>query len=74
MESSKYSISEEAVPGYAYAFWSNLTIKSIEKRDLGGYQCSSSNALGLAFGAVRLQGESEIKRKEKKKGFCFALT
>jgi hypothetical protein len=34
----------------------NLTIRNLEKRDFGGYTCSSSNALGKAEGTVRLQG------------------
>nr|CAD7200346.1 unnamed protein product [Timema douglasi] len=33
----------------------NLTIRNLERRDFGGYLCSSVNALGKVEGAVRLQ-------------------
>lgn len=39
-----------------YSYHMNLTIRSLEKRDFGGYVCTSSNALGKAEGVVRLQG------------------
>lgn len=51
----KYALTEQPVSEYGLMM--NLTIRSIEKRDLGAYMCSSSNALGTASGAVRLQGE-----------------
>lgn len=38
----------------------NLTIRNLEKRDFGGYTCSSSNALGKAEGTVRLQGSNFV--------------
>ncbi|KAK6617276.1 hypothetical protein RUM44_005607 [Polyplax serrata] len=50
----KYALTEQPVSEYGLMM--NLTIRSIEKRDLGAYMCSSSNALGTASGAVRLQG------------------
>lgn len=34
----------------------NLTIRNLDKKDFGGYVCTSSNALGKAEGVVRLQG------------------
>lgn len=40
-----------------YSLLMNLTIRSLEKRDFGGYICKSSNALGKAEGTVRLRGE-----------------
>jgi hypothetical protein len=39
-----------------YSRQMNLTVNSLEKRDFGGYVCSSVNALGKAEGVVRLQG------------------
>nr|XP_022901273.1 lachesin-like [Onthophagus taurus] len=38
-----------------YSFLMNLTIRSLEMRDFGGYVCTSSNALGKAEGTIRLQ-------------------
>lgn len=40
-----------------YSLLMNLTIRNLEQRDFGGYQCKSSNALGRAEGTVRLQGK-----------------
>lgn len=40
-----------------YSLLMNLTIRSLEKKDFGGYICTSSNAMGKAEGAVRLQGK-----------------
>lgn len=54
MESLKHSMDEILTSDYGVTM--NLTIRSIEKRDLGGYQCSALNALGTANGVVRLQG------------------
>ncbi|KAJ8953224.1 hypothetical protein NQ318_015802 [Aromia moschata] len=42
--------------GLAGAALMNLTILDLDKRDFGGYICTSSNALGKAEGVVRLQG------------------
>lgn len=39
-----------------YSWQMNLTVHSLEKRDFGGYVCSSVNALGKFDGVVRLQG------------------
>lgn len=39
-----------------YSLLMNLTIRNLEKKDFGGYVCTSSNALGKAEGVVRLQG------------------
>lgn len=39
-----------------YSLVMNLTIRSLEKKDFGGYICKSSNALGKAEGTVRLRG------------------
>lgn len=40
-----------------YSLLMNLTIRNLEKRDFGGYICTSSNALGKAEGGVRLRGK-----------------
>lgn len=55
---NKYVITE--LPLNEYSLMMNLTIKSLEKRDFGGYLCTSSNALGRVEGGVRLQGESSV--------------
>lgn len=57
--SEKYSMEE--VPLNDYSLLMNLTIRSLEKRDFGGYICKSSNALGKAEGTVRLRGEHDGK-------------
>lgn len=54
MEGSKYFMQEVMLNDYTLMM--NLTIKSLEQRDFGGYVCSSENALGKAEGVVRLQG------------------
>lgn len=41
-----------------YSLQMNLTILNLDKRDFGGYTCTSVNALGKAEGVVRLQGKS----------------
>lgn len=51
----------EEVPLNEYSLLMNLTIRSLEKRDFGGYICKSSNALGKAEGTVRLRGERAAK-------------
>jgi neurotrimin len=56
--SEKYVIEE--VPINEYSLLMNLTIRNLEKRDFGGYTCSSSNALGKAEGTVRLQERQVI--------------
>ncbi|KMQ95858.1 lachesin-like isoform x4 protein [Lasius niger] len=53
LPSDKYTMSEYALSEYSRQM--NLTVKSLEKRDFGGYVCSSVNALGKADGSVRLQ-------------------
>lgn len=53
---NKYVITEFQINEYSLLM--NLTIKSLEKRDFGGYLCTSSNALGRVEAGVRLQGES----------------
>jgi hypothetical protein len=55
---NKYVITE--LPLNEYSLMMNLTIKSLEKRDFGGYLCTSSNALGRVEAGVRLQGESRF--------------
>lgn len=54
LPSDKYRMSECALSEYSRQM--NLTVNSLEKRDFGGYVCSSVNALGKAEGSVRLQG------------------
>lgn len=54
MPNHKYSIGEMVLNPYTVLM--NLTIRSLEKGDFGGYICKSSNALGKAEGTVRLQG------------------
>lgn len=49
-------MTEHALNGYSLQM--NLTVNSLEKKDLGEYVCSSVNALGKADGVVRLQGKS----------------
>ncbi|XP_012216916.1 lachesin-like [Linepithema humile] len=53
LPSDKYAMSEYALNDYSRQM--NLTVNSLEKRDFGGYVCSSVNALGKAEGVVRLQ-------------------
>ncbi|XP_032680207.1 lachesin-like [Odontomachus brunneus] len=53
LPSDKYAMSEFALSDYSWQM--NLTVNSLEKRDFGGYVCSSVNALGRADGVVRLQ-------------------
>ncbi|XP_050313799.1 lachesin-like [Anthonomus grandis grandis] len=53
ISSDKY-IMEEIVKN-EYSLQMNLRIKNIDRRDIGGYICTSSNALGKAEGTVRLQ-------------------
>lgn len=50
----KHVMTEYALSEYSRQM--NLTVNSLEKRDFGGYVCSSVNALGKADGVVRLQG------------------
>ncbi|XP_065340926.1 lachesin-like [Cloeon dipterum] len=50
---NKYIITENSINSYSLMM--NLTIRSLEKRDFGGYLCSSSNALGRVEAGVRLQ-------------------
>lgn len=47
----------EEVPKNEYSLQMNLRIRNIERKDIGGYTCTSSNALGKAEGTVRLQGK-----------------
>ncbi|XP_065165837.1 lachesin-like isoform X2 [Atheta coriaria] len=51
--SDKYAMEETVINEYSLLM--NLTIRSLEKKDFGGYVCTSSNALGKAEGVVRLQ-------------------
>ncbi|XP_014486075.1 PREDICTED: lachesin-like [Dinoponera quadriceps] len=53
LPNDKYAMSEYALSDYSWQM--NLTVNSLEKRDFGGYVCSSVNALGRADGVVRLQ-------------------
>lgn len=53
--SEKYIMEE--VPKNEYSLQMNLRIRNIERKDIGGYTCTSSNALGKAEGTVRLQGK-----------------
>lgn len=52
--SDKYVMTEHPLNEYSWQM--NLTVHSLEKRDFGGYVCSSVNALGKFDGVVRLQG------------------
>nr|CAD7395539.1 unnamed protein product [Timema cristinae] len=54
IDNDKYSIEEILLNEYSLLM--NLTIRNLERRDFGGYLCSSVNALGKVEGAVRLQG------------------
>ncbi|KAL1124062.1 hypothetical protein AAG570_001832 [Ranatra chinensis] len=54
MDGNKYEMEEIAIN--EYSLFMNLTIRSLEKRDFGGYICSSVNAMGKAEGVIRLQG------------------
>ncbi|XP_018565621.1 lachesin-like [Anoplophora glabripennis] len=51
--SDKYIMEESVINEYSLQM--NLTILSLDKRDFGGYTCTSVNALGKAEGVVRLQ-------------------
>ncbi|RZF45861.1 hypothetical protein LSTR_LSTR010817 [Laodelphax striatellus] len=53
MPGSKYDMQEVLLN--AYSLMLNLTIRDLERRDFGGYVCSSVNALGKAEGVIRLQ-------------------
>ncbi|KAL3289528.1 hypothetical protein HHI36_022945 [Cryptolaemus montrouzieri] len=53
LPNDKYEMHETLLNEYSLLM--NLTIKYLEKRDFGGYICTSSNALGKADGVVRLQ-------------------
>jgi len=54
LPSDKYVMTEQPLNEYSWQM--NLTVNSLEKRDFGGYVCSSVNALGKYDGVVRLQG------------------
>lgn len=54
MPSAKYSMEEYPINDYSLLM--NITIRSLERRDFGGYVCSSVNAMGKAEGLIRLQG------------------
>ena len=54
LPSDKYTMTEHALSDYSWQM--NLTVHNLEKKDFGGYICSSVNALGRAEGLVRLQG------------------
>jgi len=54
LPSDKYVMTEYQLNEYSWQM--NLTVNSLEKRDFGGYVCSSVNALGKYDGVVRLQG------------------
>ncbi|XP_060537057.1 lachesin-like [Cylas formicarius] len=51
--SEKHEMEEKIVNEYSLEM--NLKIRNIERKDIGGYICTSSNALGKAEGTVRLQ-------------------
>ncbi|XP_051154279.1 lachesin [Leptopilina boulardi] len=53
LPSDKYTMTEHALTDYSWQM--NLTVHNLEKKDFGGYICSSVNALGNAEGIVRLQ-------------------
>ncbi|XP_046602597.1 lachesin-like isoform X2 [Neodiprion lecontei] len=53
LPNEKYKMEEASVNDYSWQM--NLTIRSLEQRDLGSYVCSAANALGNAEGVVRLQ-------------------
>ncbi|KAG8303329.1 hypothetical protein J6590_013599 [Homalodisca vitripennis] len=53
MPSAKYAMEEYPINDYSLLM--NITIRSLEKRDFGGYVCSSVNAMGKAEGLIRLQ-------------------
>ncbi|XP_029036232.1 lachesin-like [Osmia bicornis bicornis] len=69
LTSEKYIMTEHALNGYSLQM--NLTVNSLEKRDLGEYVCSSVNALGKADGVVRLQ---ELHLAEKTTPTSFVKT
>ncbi|XP_024084315.1 lachesin, partial [Cimex lectularius] len=52
VQSPKYEMKETAGPYYTAAML--LTIKDIQKSDLGGYNCVSKNSIGDAEGSIRL--------------------
>lgn len=62
MPSVKYSIEE--IPINSYTVLLNLTIRNLEKRDFGEYNCSSVNAIGKSEGLVRLQGRLSLNVKK----------
>ncbi|XP_054278218.1 lachesin-like [Macrosteles quadrilineatus] len=53
MPSAKYSMEEYPINDYSLLM--NITIRSLEKRDFGGYVCSSVSAMGKSEGLIRLQ-------------------
>lgn len=59
MPSAKYAMEEYQTSDYSLLM--NITIRSLEKRDFGGYVCASVNAMGKTEGLIRLQGELETE-------------
>ncbi|XP_050313906.1 lachesin-like isoform X2 [Anthonomus grandis grandis] len=57
----KYLISE--ISNSYYSVHMKLTIKSIQKSDIGGYKCISKNSIGDAEGNIRLY-EMELQKEE----------
>ncbi|XP_072157990.1 lachesin isoform X2 [Bemisia tabaci] len=53
MPSIKYTILETQLNDYSLVM--NLTIRNMERKDFGSYQCIAVNALGKAEGIIRLQ-------------------
>lgn len=55
ISNDKYEMNESNLSYYSVQM--RLTIKRLEKSDLGGYKCISKNSIGDAEGNIRLYGK-----------------
>lgn len=55
ISNEKYEMVESNLSYYSVQL--RLTIKRLEKSDLGGYKCISKNSIGDAEGNIRLYGK-----------------
>lgn len=55
ISNDRYTMKE--VDHSAYAVQLSLTVRSLQKPDMGGYKCISKNSIGDAEGTIRLYGE-----------------
>lgn len=55
ISNERYTMKE--VDHSTYAVQLSLTVRSLQKADMGGYKCISKNSIGDAEGTIRLYGE-----------------